>query len=77
MNNQIKYLFNKLNLIESQNQDAVIRDYLSTFCSSKVNVTDCLNTINNIYKHIKQKPPFDEIKYLSQYKISKSGLKEI
>ena len=33
MNNQIKYLFNKLNLIENQNQDAVIRDYLSTFCA--------------------------------------------
>ena len=35
MNNQIKSLFIKLNLIESQNQDAVIRDYLSPFLLQK------------------------------------------
>ena len=77
MNNQMKSLFNKLNLLENQNQDVITKDYLTTFCASKVDVTDFLNTINNIDKHIKQKPSFDEIKYLSQEKISKSELNEI
>jgi hypothetical protein len=50
---------------------------LNTISATKVDVTDFLNTINNIDKHIKQKPSMEEIKYLSEEKLSKSDLNEI
>ena len=77
MNNKIESLTNKLNLLENNSQDNVTKDYLNTICATKVDINDFLNTINNIDQHIKQKPSFDEIKYLSEEKISKTDLNEI
>ena len=53
------------------------KDYLNTFISSKVDINDFLNTVNSLDQHIKQKPSFDEIKYLSEEKITKKELNEI
>ena len=77
MNNKIESLTNKLNLLENNSQDNVTKDYLNTICATKVDINDFLNTINNIDQHIKQKPSIDEIKYLSEEKISKTDLNEI
>ena len=77
MSNKIDSLTNKLNLLESNCQNVVTKEYLNTFSASKVDINDFLNTINNIDQHIKQKPSFDEIKYLSEEKISKKNLDEI
>ena len=77
MNNKIDSLTNKLNLLENNCQNVVTKEYLNTFSASKVDINDFLNTINNIDQHIKQKPSFDEIKYLSEEKISKKNLDEI
>ena len=77
MNNKIESLSNKLNLLNNNCEDIVTKDYLKTVCATKVDINDYLNTINNIDQHIKQKPSFDEIKYLSEDKISKTELNEI
>ena len=77
INNKIESLTNKLNLLENNCQDNATKDYLNTVCATKVDINDFLNTINNIDQHIKQKPSFDEIKYLSEEKISKTDLNEI
>ena len=77
MNNKIESLSNKLNMLNNICEDIVTKDYLKTVCASKVDINDYLNTINNIDQHIKQKPSFDEIKYLSEDKISKTELNEI
>ena len=77
MNNKIESLTNKLNLLQNNCQDVVTKDYLNTFSASKVEINDFLNTVNNIDQHIKQKPSFDDIKYLSEEKISKKDLNEI
>ena len=77
MNNKIESLSNKLNLLEHNSEDIVTKDYLNTVCAAKVDINDFLKTVNNIDQHIKQKPSFDEIKYLSEEKISKTDLNEI
>jgi hypothetical protein len=77
MNNKIESLTNKINLLENNCEDFVSKDYINTISAQKVDVNDFLNTINNIDQHIKQKPTFDEIKYLSEEKISKTDLNEI
>ena len=77
MNNKIESLTNKINFLENKNKDIVTKDYLNTVCTTKVDINDFLNTVNNIDQHIKQKPSFDEIKYLSEEKISKTDLNEI
>ena len=77
MNNKIESLSNKLNLLERNNEDIVTKDYLNTVCAAKVDINDFLNTVNNIDQHIKQKPSFDEIKYLSEEKISRTDLNEV
>jgi hypothetical protein len=77
MNNKIESLSNKLNLLERKNEDIVTKDYLNTVCAAKVDINDFLNTVNNIDQHIKQKPSFDEIKYLSEEKISRTDLNEV
>jgi len=77
MNNKIESLSNKLNLLYNNCEDIATKDYLNTICATKVDVNDYLNTINNIDQHIKQKPSFDEIKYLSEDKVSKTDLNEI
>lgn len=77
MNNKIESLSNKVNLLEHNCEDIVTKEYLNTICATKVDVNDFLNTVNNIDQHIKQKPSFDEIKYLSEDKISKTDLNDI
>ena len=77
MNSKIDSLNNKLNLLQHNCEDAVTKEHLNTISATKVDVTDFLNTINNIDKHIKQKPSMEEIKYLSEEKLSKSDLNEI
>jgi hypothetical protein len=77
MNNKIESLSNKLNLLYNNCEDIVTKDYLKAICATKVDINDYLNTINNIDQHIKQKPSFDEIKYLSEDKVSKTDLNEI
>ena len=77
MNNKIESLSNKLSLLEHNCEDIITKDYLNTVCATKVDINDFLNTVNNIDQHIKQKPSFDEIKYLSEDKISKTDLNEI
>ena len=77
MNNKIESLSNKLNFLNNNCDDIVTKDYLKTICATKVDINDYLNTINNIDQHIKQKPSFDEIKYLSEDKVSKTDLNEI
>ena len=77
MNSKIDSLNNKLNLLQHNCEDAVTKEHLNTISATKVDVTDFLNTINNIDKHIKQKPSMEEIKYLSEEKLSKSDLNGI
>ena len=77
MNSKIDSLNNKLNLLQHNCEDAVTKEHLNTLSATKVDVTDFLNTINNIDKHIKQKPSMEEIKYLSEEKLSKSDLNGI
>ena len=77
MNSKIESLSNKINLLEHNCEDIVTKEYLNTVCAAKVDINDFLNTVNNIDQHIKQKPSFDEIKYLSEEKISKTELNEI
>ena len=77
INNKIESLTNKLNLLENNCQDNATKDYLNTVCATKVDINDFLKTVNNIDQHIKQKPSIEEIKYLSEEKISKTDLNEI
>ena len=77
MNSKIESLNNKLNLLQHNYSDTATKEHLNTISATKVDITDFLNTVNNIDQHIKQKPSMEEIKYLSEEKISKSDLQEI
>ena len=77
MNSKLDSLNNKLNLLQHNYEDVVTKEHLNTISATKVDVNDFLNTVNNIDQHIKQKPSIEEIKYLSEEKVSKSNLKEI
>ena len=77
MNSKIDSLTNKINLLEHNYADTATKEHLNTISATKVDITDFLNTVNNIDQHIKQKPSIEEIKYLSEEKISKSDLEEI
>ena len=77
MNSKIDSLSNKINLLQHNCSDIVTKEHLNTISATKVDITDFLNTVNNIDQHIKQKPSIEELKYLSEEKISKSDLNEI
>lgn len=77
LNNKIDSLSNKLDYIEHNNEDMVSKDLLNTMCATKVDINDFMKTVNNIDQHIKQKPSIDDIKYLSEDKISKSEINEL
>ena len=74
MNLKINSLTNKINLLQHNCADVVTKEHLNTISATKVDINDFLNTVNNIDQHIKQKPTIEDIKYLSEEKISKSDL---
>ena len=74
MNSKIDSLTNKINLLQHNCADVATKEHLNTISATKVDINDFLNTVNNIDQHIKQKPSIEEIKYLSEEKISKSDL---
>ena len=77
MNSKIASLSNKIKLLQHNCEDIVTKEHLNTISATKVDINDFLNTVNNIDQHIKQKPSIEEIKYLSEEKISKSDLNDI
>ena len=77
MNSKIDSLSNKINLLQHNSSDVVTKEHLNTISATKVDITDFLNTVNNIDQHIKQKPSMEELKYLSEEKISKTDLNQI
>ena len=77
MNLKIESLTNKVNLLEHNCTDIATKEHLNTIIATKVDIQDFLKTVNNIDQHIKQKPSIEEIKYLSEEKISKSDLNTI
>ena len=77
MNSKIDSLTNKINLLQHNCDNAATKEHLNTISATKVDITDFLNTVNNIDQHIKQKPSMEEFKYLSEEKISKSDLQDI
>jgi len=77
MNSKIDSLSNKINLLQHNCSDVGTKEHLNTITATKVDITDFLNTVNNIDQHIKQKPSIEELKYISEEKISKSDLNEI
>ena len=74
MNLKINSLSNKINLLQHNCADVATKEHLNTISATKVDINDFLNTVNNIDQHIKQKPSIEELKYLSEEKISKSDL---
>ena len=77
MNSKIDSLNNKIILLQHNCEDAATKEHLEAISATKVDINDFLNTVNNIDQHIKQKPSMEEIKYLSEEKISKSDLQDI
>ena len=77
MNSKIDSLNNKIILLQHNSEDAATKEHLEAISATKVDINDFLNTVNNIDQHIKQKPSMEEIKYLSEEKISKSDLQDI
>ena len=77
MNSKIDSLTNKITLLQHDCEDAATKEHLEAISATKVDINDFLNTVNNIDQHIKQKPSMEEIKYLSEEKISKSDLQDI